>query len=55
MWLGLNIDIALICLSQIQLQVEARFLSDTLRGDDSTDLHVRLIRILEEEQPVNDE
>ena len=42
-------------LAQIQLQVEAKFLSDTLRGDDSTDLHVRLIRIMEEEQPENDE
>jgi hypothetical protein len=37
------------------MQVEARFLSDTLRGDETTELHVRLIRILEEEQPENDE
>jgi hypothetical protein len=40
---------------QIQLQTEVRFISDTLRGDDSTDIHVKLIKIMEEEQPVNDE
>ena len=40
---------------QIQLQVETRFLSDVLRGDETTEMHVRLIRVLEEEQPENDE
>ena len=40
---------------QIQMQVEARFISDVLRGDETTEVHVRLIRVMEEEQPVNDE
>ena len=40
---------------QIQMQVETRFLSDALRGDGSTELYVRLIRIMDEEQPENDE
>lgn len=37
------------------MQVETRFVSDVLRGDDTTELHVRLIRLMEEEQPENDE
>jgi hypothetical protein len=42
-------------LLQVQMQIEARFLSDELRGDDASEMHVRLIRMLEEEQPENDE
>ncbi len=40
---------------QIQMQVESRFLSDVLRGDTTTEIYVRLIRIMDEEQPENDE
>ena len=37
------------------MQVETRFLSDILRGDNATEIYVRLIRIMDEEQPENDE
>lgn len=39
----------------MQLQVEAKFVSDVLRGDDTTEMRVTLIRVLEDEMPVGDE
>lgn len=51
---GLHINCVFFSI-QLQMQVEATFVSDRLRGDDSTDIHVKLIRIMEEEQPINDE
>jgi hypothetical protein len=40
---------------QVQLQTEVYFVSDVLRGDDTTEMRVRLVRFMEEEVPVSDE
>ncbi|KIY01504.1 uncharacterized protein Z520_03056 [Fonsecaea multimorphosa CBS 102226] len=42
-------------LEMVQMSVEARFVSDMLRGNDVTEMRVTLIRYIEDEMPPDDE
>ncbi|GAK64994.1 transport protein particle complex subunit [Moesziomyces antarcticus] len=42
-------------LEMVQMQTECFFVSDTLRGDETTELRVRLLKHLDEEAPIADD
>lgn len=42
-------------LEMVQTQVEAHFISDTLRGNDTTEMRVSLIRYIDDELPPEDD
>nr|BAK00044.1 predicted protein [Hordeum vulgare subsp. vulgare] len=42
-------------LEMVQMSIEARFVSDVLRGNDVTEMRVTLIRYIEDEMPPDDE
>ncbi|KAK3077464.1 Trafficking protein particle complex subunit 3 [Coniosporium uncinatum] len=43
------------CLEMVQMQVEVHFVSDILRGNDTTEMRVTLVRYIDDEMPPDDD
>jgi hypothetical protein len=41
--------------TQVQMQVGAHFVKDVLRGDDTTEMRITLLKYIEDELPPDDE
>lgn len=40
---------------KVQMQIEAHYVSDILRGNDTTEMRITLLRYMEDEMPPDDE
>lgn len=49
------VEAARLTSSQVHTQVEAHFTSDVLRGNDTTEMRISLIRYIDDEMPPDDE
>ena len=45
----------LLCSTQVQLEVDVTFIQDTLKGEDTTEIRVKLIKKLEDAVPAGED